>query len=380
MVAATAARPSLLVDATPLQNAHARRGIGTYVRGLLAALQLASAERWAVLAYPGPEEGIPDRPRVTPVVPRRPARLEFHGGWMLDELLLPRRIGPGVPYHATDPRRVPRLRAPVVATAYDLTPLHDAEVWRALWPDQRVAYRLGLRRLRQADAIVAISEQVRADVVATLRVPESTVRVVYPAIRGPAPAVNPVMAAADLVDPGRVLYVGSAEPHKNVNVLLDALALVPVDGRPTLTIAGPWSADAVGDAMRRSRRLGLESVWIEPHATGERLEELYRQAAIVVQPSRREGFGLPVIEAMARGVPVIAADIGVLREVGGDAARYVAPGDPDALASAIDELIRDAAERGRMATAGLERSKAFAPERALESLLGVYEAVGIELR
>lgn len=374
MVAAAERALSLVLDATPLQNAHAHRGIGTYVRGLLATLELAGSDAWGVLAYPEPIDGLRDRRTVRPTVPRRPRVLEFHGGWVLDELLLGGRLARAGAFHATDPRRVPkRRRSPVVATIYDLTPLHDAEVWRALWPDQRVAYRLSLRRARAADAIVAISEAVKGDVIRTLSVPPSRVHVVYPAVE--APQVPPIASGR-----GGVLYVGSAEPHKNVDRLLTALALLPQPHRPPLTIAGPWSPDAVREAHFRATDLGIARPTIEPYATAERLERLYSLAALLVLPSRREGFGLPVVEAMARGLPVVAADIPVLREVGADAVRLVPADDPAALAREIRRLMDDQAELDAMARAGLARATHFTPAAALQALLAAYRSIGIDLQ
>ena len=374
MVAAAERGLSLVVDATPLQTAHAHRGIGTYVRGLLATLQLAGSDAWGVLAYPEPIEGLRDRRMVRPTLPRRPGALEFHGGWVLDELLLGGRLAAAGAFHATDPRRVPRRRrSPVVATIYDLTPLHDREVWRALWPDQRVAYRLSLRRARAADAIVAISEAVKRDVIRTLSVAPERVHVVYPAVE--APQVLPIAS-----ERGGLLYVGSAEPHKNVDRLLAALALLPQQHRPPLTIAGPWSPDAVRAAQHRAVRFGIAPPSIEPNATAERLERLYSLAGMLVLPSRREGFGLPVVEAMARGLPVVAADIPVIREVGADAVRLVPPDDPAALAREIRRLMDDEAEREAMAAAGLARAREFAPAAALRALLAAYRSIGIDLQ
>lgn len=374
MVAAAETGLSLVIDATPLQNAHAHRGIGTYVRGLLAALELAQSDAWGVLAYQEPIEGLGDRPTFRPVVPRRPARLEFHGGWVLDELMLRRRLTGAGAFHATDPRRIPRRGGPrLVATIYDLTPIHDGAVWRALWPDQRLAYRLSLRRVRAADAIIAISEGVKRDVVATLGIPLPRVHVVYPAVQAP-----PGLPAAQRG--GGLLYVGSAEPHKNVDRLLEALALIPHDRRPALTIVGPWSPDAVRAAYRRAVDVGITALRIEPHATAERLELLYAEASLLVLPSRREGFGLPVVEAMARGLPVVAADIPVLREVGGEALRFVAASDAAGLAREIRRLMDDDAERETMAAAGLQRARRFAPDAALASLMAAYRSIGIDLR
>jgi glycosyltransferase involved in cell wall biosynthesis len=372
MVAAAISGLSLLVDATPLQTAHAHRGIGTYVRGLLAALQLTKSESWGVLAHPGPLRGLEDRRRVAPVVPRWPRHLEFHGGWALDELLLPRRIRAARVFHATDPRRVPRRRRRVVATIYDLTPLHDAATWDALWPDQRIAYRLALRRYRSADALVAISQAVREDVVKTLSVPAERVHVVYPAIV--LPPSGPI-GRADR----QVLYVGSPDAYKNVGILLEAVAQIPPDGRPSLVIAGPWAADAVASARNEAARLGIPPPVIDPYASDRRLHELYSTSTLLVLPSRREGFGLPLTEAMAHGLPVVASDVPVLREVGGDAARYVPPGDASALAAAIQAVLDDVGVREALASSGLRRAKDFGPPATLAALLDVYRSVGLDL-
>ena len=373
VAAAAAATRSIVIDATPLQNAHAHRGIGAYVRGLFAALTLASSSSWGVLAYPGPLEEVGDRRRIQPVVPRRPRQLEFHGGWLIDELLLPVRLGRTAAFHATDPRRIPRRRPVVIATVYDLTPLHDRSVWDALWPDQRLAYRQSLKGVRSADAVIAISRTVKTDVATTLGVPTERIHVVYPALRDVVPP------AAVNRDPRRLLYVGSADPHKNVDILLEALALVPSAERPTLTIVGPWHRDAVNAAGDHAARLGIDPPRIEAYVGAGRLEEHFATSSALVLPSRREGFGLPAIEAMARGVPVIAADIPVLREVTAGAARHFPVGDPAALAEEIGALLGDSADLARLSELGVRRAKAFSPTRTLGSLLAAYRSVGVEL-
>ena len=341
---------------------------------MLSALESVGSNAWGVLAYPDALGVADEQARVRPVVPRRPTLLEFHGGWLIDELMLARRLSGSV-FHATDPRRIPKGVKAVVATVYDLTPLDDAAVWDRLWPDQRAAYRRAVERLRRADALIAISGTVAHQLQDRLGVEPEAIHIVYPALGDVTPLSN--LPSRDRAD--QLLFVGAPDPHKNLDVLLNALASIPAAQRPPLTVVGPWAPSAITKLRRDTRRLGLTEPSVHAFVTRDDLEDLYRAAAVLVLPSRHEGFGLPLVEAMARGVPVIASDLPVLREVAGKAALYVPVGDHGALATAIQRTLGDASERRRRSVDGLVRARQFSPENALRSLLSAYRSVGIEL-
>jgi glycosyltransferase involved in cell wall biosynthesis len=365
-----------VIDATPLQNEHARRGIGTYVRGLVIGLEARGAPGWGVLAYPGPLPVSPRRSRRAPVVPRWPKALEFHGGWVIDQLLLARRLRGVGTFHATDPRRIPPpSKVRLIVTVYDLIPSHDRAVWRSMWPDQRLGWHRSVANIRRAHGVIAISHVGARDVVETLGIAPARVHVVYPAIAQGSP--DPAVARNR--EPDHLLFVGAPDPHKNVDVLLAALSSIPASARPRLTIVGPWSDRARAEVEADATRLGIGNVAVEADVSESRLDVLYRTVTALIVPSRREGFGLPILEAMARGCPIVAADLPVLREVGADAAVYVTTNDAGALSDAIVDVLRDGSRRSELGAAGLRRAADFSPERSTDALLASYRAVGVDL-
>jgi glycosyltransferase involved in cell wall biosynthesis len=374
MVIRASPAPQIIIDATPLQNEHARRGIGTYVRALLAGLDESDLPGWGVLAYPGPLPVAHSRHRVRPVVPRRPRLLQFHGGWVLDQLLLPRRLRGTALFHATDPSRVPGpTNVRVVATVYDLTPLHDPAVWRSMWPDQQLGWRQSLANIRHASAVVVISQAAARDVV-DFGIAPSRVHVVYPSIRADTAPIGDMTSR----DADHLLVVAAPDPHKNVDVVLRALAELQASRRPRLTIVGPWSRPAQERLLARAEQLRLDRVRIEADVPMSRLATLYRTVTATIIPSRHEGFSLPLLEAMANGCPVVATDIPVLLEVAAGAALQVPPNDAQALSETIDRVLVDADCRSRLAEAGVRRAADFHPRRSVDALLECYRALGFD--
>jgi glycosyltransferase involved in cell wall biosynthesis len=163
------------------------------------------------------------------------------------------------------------------------------------------------------------------------------------------------------------LFVGGIQPRKDPLAAVEALALL--DGELKLVVVGAEKRG--GDELRSAvRRLGLERrVELAGHVERDELAALYRGAACLLFPSRYEGFGLPVLEAMASGTPVVAASAGAVPEVAGDAAILVEPGDPTAIAHGIERAF---AERDRLVAAGLERAARFSWQETARRTLDVY--------
>ena len=299
--------------------------------------------------------------------PRWPVyRLPDPWPWALGERAA-RRAAAGGLFHAQQPSLVPPGRT--VVTCFDLIP--------ACFPEylagpgrmgEAVAFRHFLRRLREARRVIVPSRETADDVVRLAGVERGRVRVVP--LASPEP-VAPVGAAP--LGP-YVLFTGAIEPHKNAGLAIEAIARVGSGAR--LLMAGPWSARRAQRLRDLAARVGAEGRvgWLGLVDAG-RLAALRAGAIAVLVPSRKEGFGLPVLEAMRVGVPVLASQTPALREVGGSAATYLSPDDPDAWAAAIDALVADPA--GRSARAGLGRARAaeFSWRATAEATVAVYREV-----
>ena len=291
-----------------------------------------------------------------------PAVLRRHGASVYHSLYYLMPYGPGVP---------------TVVTIYDLIPLRLPHHVPAA---TRILFRVFVQMaLRTASHVVVISEATRRDLLARYRLPSESVTViplaVEPAFRPqPREAVRALCARLNLPD-RYVLYVGSNKPHKNLVRLVEAWARMQPRSFP-LVIAGYWS-EAYPEVKRRIEGLGLGgAVRLVGPMREEDLPALYSGALLFTFPSEYEGFGLPVLEAMACGVPVVAARVSSLPEVAGDAALFVDPRDLDALAQRMDELLGNEGLRKHLAEKGLERAREFSWERCAAETLRVYERVG----
>jgi glycosyltransferase involved in cell wall biosynthesis len=222
---------------------------------------------------------------------------------------------------------------------------------------------------RSADVLIAVSESARDEISAQLGIPAARF-VIAPHGAGRAPVVAPAETAVvrrRLGLDGRrlVLCVGAVRPHKNQRLLVEALPRLPDDVGLVLAGVHELGAEAL---MPRAEELGVADRLAMPgYLPDDEVEALWGDASCAVFPTRAEGFGLPVLEAMRRGVPVACSDIPVLHEVGGDAARYFAPDDPAGAAAAIAAAMGDAGAAAR----GRDRAAHFSWE---ETARRTYEA------
>ncbi|GAA1059536.1 glycosyltransferase family 4 protein [Agromyces bracchium] len=260
-----------------------------------------------------------------------------------------------------------RTRTPMVLTVHDLLPFrHPEYVPGPYAPVLRWMIRGAARAARR---VLTVSDATAGDLTALFGVDRTRIDVV-PLASG-APVGEGGRAADTARSDDLVLAIGNRMPHKNFVALLEAVALLPVERRPRVVVTGSHDDDPLAPEVRR---LGLEDrVRLERWVSADELERLYAEAALFAFPTRFEGFGLPLIESMARGVPVVASDLPVLREVGGEAARWVDPDDRAGLARAIDALLGDRAERERMSRAGLARAAGFSWERTARGTLDSFE-------
>ena len=241
-----------------------------------------------------------------------------------------------------------RSKVPVVLTLHDMVSFRHPE-----WVPTRAAgwfLRWMIRgAARNARLIITDSEAAKFDIHDILRIPDDRIAVVV--LAGGGATTSPGVARAR--QPGLIFSPGNRMPHKGLNILIEALSLIPAARRPTLAL----TASTPQDPLRAvAKRWGVnDSVQFNGWVTRIELDELYAAAALVVLPTMFEGFGLPVLEGMSHGAPVLCSDLPVLREVGGDAAAYVEAGSAPALACAIDTLLQDPAQRERLAAAGQDR-------------------------
>ena len=271
--------------------------------------------------------------------------------------------------------------APLRGRARRITTIHDLNY--KLVPDTHFGLRgLGMRVLvpaaaRRSHRIVVDAASTRDDLVTHLGVSAAKVDVVPlgVAVEPAAPAVDETTLRAKLGLGERpvAISVSAKRPHKNIARLLDALAAIPAERRPMLVVPGyptPYEAQLREHAQHAG--VAGDVVWPAWLSAAE-LEGLYALATLVVFPSLYEGFGLPVLEAMARGVPVATSNRSSLPEVAGDAALVFDPEDIDAIQAAIERLLADAGERERLRAAGRERVRAFTWERTATMTAASYE-------
>jgi glycosyltransferase involved in cell wall biosynthesis len=274
--------------------------------------------------------------------------------------------GPFDVTHSMHPLLMPARRAAQVVTIHDLNFITHPERTRA--EIRRDYPALARAHAHRADAVIAVSQFTAGEVQRYFDLPSDRISVCPPG----APAWTP---RAHPPPDGYVLFFGTLEPRKNVGGLLDAYERLAARTSvlPRLVLAGkatelaqPWL-----DRLARSplKEIATHVGYVEP---GHR-RRLYEGARCLVQPSFEEGFGIPVLEAMTLGVPVVATNRGALPEVIGDAGAIVSADDPDALAAAIDRMVHDTAYAAQCAARGIARARAFSWERTARRVYETYE-------
>ncbi len=295
------------------------------------------------------------------------------------------------------PRRARQLGLDVVHDPTGVTPflfgaggartvvtVHDVFPWSAPGTSTRMdtlIYRHWLPRvLPRVDAVITVSQVSKKDIVRYLRVPAQKVHVIHEGVGAafsPASAEDTSRVQSRIQIPPRyILFVGSIEERKNLRRLLHACARLWRAGekRPLVVVgARRWKYSAI---MRTLEELGVEEhVIFTGYVPDADLPAIYSGADVFVFPSLYEGFGLPPLEAMACGTPVVCSNAASLPEVVGDAAITVDPHDVEGLAEAIHRVLADAGLREELRAKGLERAKLFTWERAARETLAVYRRV-----
>ena len=289
-------------------------------------------------------------------------------------------IGSADLFHWPNYLMLPHSASKHVITVFDLSVL----LFPGYHPWARVrAFTEGIARsAARADAIIVISEHTKRDVVKYLGVPQGKIHVVLCAAAArfrplPSMELDRVLSKYNLEAGKYLLCVGNVEPRKNLVRLVESYDLLrrSVGREHPMVIAGGqgWHNSPI---YRKVEELGLrQAVRFLGYVPDDDLPPLLNGALLFVYPSLYEGFGLPPLEAMACGTPVVASNTSSLPEVVGDAALTVDPYDVEGLTKAMEQLLTDQELRNEMRTRGLARAKLFSWERTARETLKVYEEV-----
>jgi glycosyltransferase involved in cell wall biosynthesis len=376
---------SIVIDARRIRDF----GIGTYIRSLVRALSVIDAEnRYTIVIGPADAPLLAGMPENF-----RPAIYARSDHSRLDHLMFPlflRRLRPDLVHIPLN--RVPLLMfRPYVVTIHDMaTLLFDEAPVSAFWQElRRFRFRRGLIR---ANRVIAVSDSTKRDVENILGVPPARIRRVYNA---PDPAFLRDACQASAVEERLrtmeryqvtypfLLYAGNIRRHKNVPRLVEAFAVLreqlsehPVYKDLRLVIIGDTISQypAVRQAVLKSKM--EQSVRFLGFVPFETLRCFFESAAAFVFPSKHEGFGLPPLEAMACGLPVVTSNVSSLPEVVGDAAVQVNPDNVFDIARGIRDVLLDQPLRAELVRRGRERASGFSWERTARQVLAIYrEAV-----
>ena len=244
-------------------------------------------------------------------------------------------------------------------------------------PLEETSLKIDAVAIKKADHIIAVSENTKKDLKKYLEIPDEKITVVYNGVDHEVfkPNAHPVSSSP------YILYVGSERPRKNLERLLEAFVLLKKSSDfaelKLIKVGSPGRSDAFRQAtLQKIKELGLDGeVIFVDQITDERLVEYYSSARVLIYPSLYEGFGLPVLEAMACGCPVITSNVSSLPEVGGDAAFLVNPYDIRDICGAIARLLTDNRLRDELIARGKVRSRIFSWAKTAGETLNVYHQV-----
>ena len=356
------------VDATPLLGM--QTGVGGSVTGFIGAVSADPAVdvvAFGLSATAGRllPEVLPDRVRAGRTIPF-PATALLWAWEHFDHPAVERWTGPVDVVHGTNFVVPPSPRAARLVTVHDLTPVRFPE----LCSPTSLRYPTLIRRaLDQGASVHTVSHSMAGEIVDHFHVDPARVHTIHNGLTPPSLPLPRDESALPYI-----LAIGTVEPRKGLPDLVAAFDRI-AGSVPDLqlNIAGPvgWGEDALDDARRSARhadrihRIG----WVEDRST------LMAGALLLAYPSLYEGFGLPPLEAMSLGVPVVTTTAGAIPEVVADAALAVAPRDTHALAEALLVVATDAATRGRLIAAGNERSHLFSWEKAGRELADLYRSL-----
>ena len=384
----------VLIDMTALNTPSRERGIGRYVKHLCRAL--AARDTWSeapsdphlriagLTRHRGRVRGAVDESLQFSGDPRilvgtwqyqrhKLERRLFLGG-------LARRVAPRL-LHLPDPPGTPiDMRQPRIVTCHDLIPLVLAKQYLAPVPGARTLQWLrDYARYRTARRVIAISEATRRDLIEYVGVAPERIDVVHSGVDHERFSAQPLDGERERVvqrlgfEAPFLLCLGASDPRKNLALLVRAFGQSGVARELMLVFAGPISARQRARLLEAVRANALEGrVLILGYIDDALLVALYRQCLAYVFPSSYEGFGLPILEAMACGAATLTSGLSALGEVAGDAALTIPSLDQAVLAEGIARISTDSSLRETLRARGLEHVKAFTWQRCAQQTLACY--------
>lgn len=262
----------------------------------------------------------------------------------------------------------------VVTTMQDLTTIRFRNPTKNMvvfWLKRQVYKALNIAVAHKSKALLAISETTMKDIARYCRVPESKFTVTLL-------SADPLAKKSEPYEPMRskkfIMYTGRPLPHKNLGRLIEAFAILQKSSQPDLHLVLVGKKDAAYDLhVKTVQEKGIPNVTFTGFVSDEQLRWLYEHCAAYVFPSLSEGFGLPSLEAMLHGAPVVSSNASCLPEVNGKAAVYFNPLDTSDIATKIATVINDPTKRKQMISEGKKQAAKYSWERCAQQTLGVYE-------
>jgi glycosyltransferase involved in cell wall biosynthesis len=358
-------------------------GIGTYIRNLLRHLARIDHDTEFVLLCTEADLGVaaqlgPNFRSVLEPAPNYSVREQIHVPWVL------RRERPDL-FHA------PHYVLPAAIHCNSVVTIHDCiHLMFPQYLPNRMAYAYARAQMwtaaHRSDCILTVSDASKRDILHLFNIPPENIVVVYNAIDAHFSVTPPPDAVARVreryqLDHRFLLYVGNIKPHKNLVRLIEAFSELRTGDLEDLKLL------IIGDEISKlpALRLAVHRHKLHKHVRflgyvpDDQLAVLYRLAAVFVFPSLYEGFGLPPLEAMASGTPVVVSNVSSLPEVVGDAAVLVDPHDIDSIVDGLRCELTNPARAEDMRRKGLERSREFSWERSVARTLEVYKRIGAPL-
>jgi glycosyltransferase involved in cell wall biosynthesis len=354
-------------------------GIGTYIRNLVGGLaEIDRENRYLLLVGPGGKEALGPLPENFELVAERSPVYSIRELGMLSWRLW--RIRADL-YHAT------HYVLPAVVPCRAVVTIHD--IIHLLYPQflpSRLAFFYAQAMIRgslsRGDRVITVSRNTKQDLLRFFDVPADRIEAIYNGVEsqfhhhlGPED-LQRWLQQLELPRP-YLLFVGNPKPHKNLDLVLQAYARarsIHAFDVPLVCVGG--RAEANLKIRQRAETLGIaDRLVMLGHVASEALPAIYQGAMLFLYPTLYEGFGLPVVEAMASGTPVITSNTSALKEIGEGYAHLVDPLDVDALARAIAHLVSDEEHRDSLREMGLRRAQEFSWERTARRTLQVYREV-----